>query len=63
MSVLSNLGYKLAEYRRVVSISRKPSREEFMSIVKICGLGMVVIGAIGFVIQLVYQLIVTGAMQ
>ncbi len=62
MSLLSNLGYKLAEYRRVISISRKPSREEFVSIAKICGLGIVVIGVIGFVIQLIYQLIVTGAL-
>ena len=58
-NLFSKLGYKLAEYRRVVSISRKPSRPEFISIAKICGLGMMLMGVIGFVIQLVYQLIIT----
>ena len=48
----------LHEYRRVISISRKPSKDEFISTLKISGLGIVVIGVIGFIIQLVYQYLI-----
>lgn len=60
---LSGLAYKLKEYGRVISISRKPTREEFVSILKICSLGILVMGGIGFIVQLVYQLIITGLIQ
>jgi protein transport protein SEC61 subunit gamma-like protein len=39
---------KLAEYRRVLQVARKPSEEEFRHLVKICGLGIILIGIIGF---------------
>jgi len=44
----------LQKYWRVLQIARKPSKEEFLSSGKICSLGMVVIGAIGFVIFLAF---------
>ncbi len=37
-------------WRRVLQIARKPNKEEFMSTSKICALGLVLIGLIGFVI-------------
>jgi protein transport protein SEC61 subunit gamma-like protein len=40
------------ECRRVLQVTKKPSMEEFKAIVKITGLGMLVIGAIGFVITI-----------
>ncbi len=36
---------------RVLKVTRKPTMEEFKTISKITGLGMLVIGAIGFIIQ------------
>jgi len=42
----------LEEWRRVLRITKKPDRVEFKTIVKISGLGMAIIGAVGFVIQM-----------
>ena len=46
---------KLREYRRVLSITKKPSMEEFKAVVKVTGLGMAVIGLIGFTIFMIVQ--------
>lgn len=41
---------------RVLKVTRKPDKEELKTIVKISGLGMLIIGLIGFLITLVKQL-------
>ncbi len=41
------------ECMRVLKITKKPDKDEFNAIVKVAGLGMIVIGLIGFIIQLV----------
>lgn len=48
----------IKETIRVLRITKKPSREEFKSIVKVTGLGAALIGALGFVIFLFKQLFV-----
>lgn len=45
---------------RVLKITKKPTKEEFKSIVKVTGIGILIIGMIGFVIQLVRQLLFKG---
>ena len=47
---------KIKEWKRVVKLSRKPRRAEFEMIAKITGLGMALIGAIGFIIRMVLQI-------
>ncbi|MDI6860293.1 MAG: protein translocase SEC61 complex subunit gamma [Methanocellales archaeon] len=44
---------KLGEYARILKLTRKPSREEFITIAKIAGVGILLIGLIGFLIYLV----------
>ena len=39
--------------KRVMQIARKPTKEEFTVTSKICGLGLILIGFIGFVIFIV----------
>ena len=46
---------KFREYKRVLSITRKPKMNEFQAVVKVTGLGMAVIGLIGFTIFVVVQ--------
>ena len=41
---------------RVLKVTRKPDKEELKTIVKISGLGMLLIGLIGFLITVVKQL-------
>ena len=41
---------------RVLKVTRKPSKTEFQTIVKVSGLGMILIGLIGFIITMIKQL-------
>jgi protein transport protein SEC61 subunit gamma and related proteins len=43
---------KLGEYRRILTLTRRPTREEFSTIAKVAALGIVIIGAAGFLIYL-----------
>ncbi len=49
---------KLLEYRRVLSITKKPSGDEFKAISKVTGIGMVIIGVVGFVVFMIAQIFV-----
>ena len=42
---------------RVLRITKKPDKEEYLTLVKVTGLGMAIIGAIGFIIFLIKQLL------
>jgi protein transport protein SEC61 subunit gamma-like protein len=43
----------LKECARVLRVTKKPDKLEFMTIVKVSGLGMLIIGLMGFIIQMV----------
>lgn len=45
------------KYGRVLRMARKPSREEFARVSKITGAGMLIIGAIGFIVFYVMRFI------
>jgi protein transport protein SEC61 subunit gamma-like protein len=45
------------EWRRVFRITKKPTKEEFKAIVKVSGLGILLIGFIGFLVHVVDKLI------
>ncbi len=40
----------LSESMRVLRITKKPGKEEFKAIVKVSGIGILIIGLIGFII-------------
>ncbi len=40
------------ECRRVLKVTKKPNWEEYKTVTKITGIGMVVIGLIGFIITI-----------
>lgn len=42
---------------RVVKITKKPTKEEFKTISKVSGLGILIIGLIGFIVHLIDVLI------
>lgn len=52
-----NIKEILRKYRRILQISRKPGKEEFLTSTKICALGIALIGIIGFVIFLIATLL------
>jgi protein transport protein SEC61 subunit gamma-like protein len=43
--------------QRVLHVSKKPGRDEFLNVAKITGVGVLIIGAIGFVISIGAQLL------
>jgi len=49
--------YTLREYKRVIIVSKKPDAEEIVKISKVAGLGIILIGVIGFIIQVAFQLV------
>ena len=49
---------KFAQYKRTIEVARKPGKEEFLYSAKITGIGIALLGVIGFVIFLVYRLVV-----
>ena len=53
----SKLKKFLKETRRVMRITKKPDRNEFISLTKVTGLGIAIIGVIGFIIFLLKQLL------
>ena len=42
------------KYGRVLKMARKPDKEEFTKVVQITGIGMILIGALGFLIYLIW---------
>ncbi len=45
--------------RRVLRLARKPTREEFIRTAKITGIGIILLGFIGYVIHMIYYLLTT----
>lgn len=50
----------LIECKRVLTVTKKPTNEEFKTIMKVAGLGILGIGLIGFIIQMLKEIIVRG---
>ena len=48
----------LSECYRVLQVTKKPSKMEFKTVVKVSGLGILAIGLIGFILSLLYQILV-----
>ena len=42
-------GLQTGSYARILKMARKPSKQEFRQTLIVCGIGMFVLGAIGFV--------------
>ena len=43
----------IKNWKRVLQIARKPTKEEFTTTSKVCGLGLIIIGFVGFVIFII----------
>jgi|GEM_PF-1070352 len=56
-SIFTKLKNKLSEFARVIKIAKKPTKEEYIAIAKASAIGILVVGAVGFVIHMIVQLI------
>ncbi|MGV9172986.1 MAG: protein translocase SEC61 complex subunit gamma [Promethearchaeia archaeon] len=41
--------------KRIIKIANKPDREEYFLVFKICAIGLTVLGALSYVIQLIFS--------
>jgi protein translocase SEC61 complex gamma subunit len=48
---------KINDYKRVLSVAEKPTVEELKEIIRICGIGMVILGAIGLIFYIIFYFI------
>lgn len=55
--MLEKLKSWLIEAKRVLMLTKKPNKQEFLTIVKVAGIGTLIIGFIGFIITIGYTLI------
>ena len=56
MNVIELVGKFFMDSKRIFRVSRKPTKEEYKRMAIIIGLGIIIIGIIGFVIQLIFTL-------
>ena len=47
----------LVECKRIWNVTKKPSKTELITIVKVTGIGMLIIGFLGFLVNIIWQLL------
>ena len=52
-----SIGQVIRAHLRVLKLTKKPSREEFLTIAKVAGLGILAVGAIGFIIYILLTML------
>lgn len=49
---------RLENYRRVLIVARKPDKEDYVLTARVCALGVIVVGIMGFALYLIAALII-----
>ncbi len=57
MISLSGIRHFLRECARILRLARKPTKEEYIVIAKVTGLGMVILGVLGTVITIIAEFV------
>ena len=52
-----SVGQAIRAHLRVLKLTKKPSREEFLTIAKVAGIGILVVGAIGFIVYVLLTML------
>jgi len=60
MKVGEIVGKFFMDSKRIFRVSRKPTKEEYKRMALIIGIGIIIIGIIGFLIQLIFTLLGIG---
>ena len=58
MKITTSIKSFFLKSKRVWHILKKPSRKEFETIAKVSAIGIVILGALGFVISLIMKLVI-----
>lgn len=57
-SIYERLGIFFQNSKRIMKVANKPKRKDYFLVFKICGIGIALLGAISFVIQLIFSVAV-----
>jgi protein transport protein SEC61 subunit gamma-like protein len=57
LKIMEKLKAFIANSRRVLVIAKKPDRKEFETMAKVTGIGILIIGIIGYVIYLIFAFV------
>jgi len=57
LAVVTKLRAFVGECRRVLTVTKKPTKVELVTIVKVSGIGIALIGLIGFVLHIINRVI------
>ena len=57
MNVQESFNKFIKDSKRVLKVSRKPDKQEYLELAKVTSLGVVIVGVIGFVVFLLGALI------
>ena len=60
---LENITNSIKQYIRILQLTRKPSMDEFLTISKVAGAGILLIGIIGCFVYLIMVLIPTAIVK
>ncbi|MFX1375541.1 MAG: protein translocase SEC61 complex subunit gamma [Promethearchaeota archaeon] len=54
------IGLFFQNAKRILKIANKPNRKDYFLVFKICAIGILVLGALSFVIQLIFSVVGLG---
>ena len=57
VNVLNSLKMTLVEYKRVLLVTKKPGKEEFLTVSKVSAIGALLIGLIGFIVNMAFAIV------
>ena len=57
LSLYERLGVFFKNSRRILKIANKPTRKDYFLVFKICAIGIVVLGVLSYIIQLILSIV------
>ena len=57
LSIYERIGVFFQNAKRIIKIANKPGRKDYFLVFKICAIGILVLGVLSYVIQLIWMLI------
>ena len=62
LSLYERIGVFFQNSRRIMKVANKPGRKDYFLVFKICAIGILVLGVLSYVIQLIWT-IINGVLQ
>jgi len=57
LSLYERIGIFFQNTKRIIKIANKPTRKDYFTIFKICLIGLALLGAVSFAIQLIFTIV------